>query len=226
MRRLIIIWTCLLIVGVTLLSAQASSTSELTRADVEELTQDIDYDQQRWTLTPRHKPELNKKADPESTPNLEVGTVGQVLQYILVLGVIILVLLGFVYFFMADRADRDTELRESTGTDIEEGEHIEDIDPLPLLPQAIADGDYRLAMRLRFIELLKTCSERRLIDWRPDKTNVEYLKELNAHMDTTLATALTARYERTWFGQYTIGRDEYEYYAPQFDSLISDLPTR
>ena len=84
-------------------------------------------------------------------------------------------------------------------------ENIHELDFQARLTEAEAAGNYRLALRLGYLQLLKQLTDRGLIRWQPDKTNHAYLAELPA--DGQLRPAfreLTRQFEYVWYGELAL----------------------
>lgn len=89
-------------------------------------------------------------------------------------------------------------------------EDIRELDVDPLLREALASGNYRLAIRICFLGMLKKLDEGGKIRWKKDKTNRDYLGELfnaNYHFDDV--RRLTLDYERIWYGEHELSSERY-----------------
>jgi hypothetical protein len=88
-------------------------------------------------------------------------------------------------------------------------ENIHELDLQALQAQALAERDYRRAIRYAFLTILKDLDDRKQIHWEPRKTNNEYLAELKPR--TQLAFRPLARqYERAWFSLHPIDEHSWE----------------
>ncbi len=93
---------------------------------------------------------------------------------------------------------------------INEDEHIiknEDIEELII--KAIEKKDYRLATRFFYLNILKNLSDKELIEWKPDKTNREYVKELSEKGMKGLFSKLSKIYDYVWYGKYFPGETDF-----------------
>lgn len=70
-----------------------------------------------------------------------------------------------------------------------------------LLAQAEGENNYRLAVRLGYLQVLRQLSDRGLIRWQPDKTNHDYLYELPAGPLPEAFRELTRQFEYVWYGE-------------------------
>ncbi|GAB3306770.1 DUF4129 domain-containing protein [Hymenobacter tenuis] len=88
-------------------------------------------------------------------------------------------------------------------------ENIHGVDFDAALAQAEAAGNYRLAVRLGYLLSLRELTERNLIQWQPNKTNHEYLRELSGTPWTASFRTLTHQFEFVWYGELGISEAEY-----------------
>lgn len=80
-------------------------------------------------------------------------------------------------------------------------------DAISLAAQA---GNYRQAVRLMYLDALKTLAEQRLILWRINKTNYDYLNELSGHSLKPVFRDLTRHYEYAIYGDFPLDTTRYE----------------
>jgi hypothetical protein len=92
-----------------------------------------------------------------------------------------------------------------TYTAIDENIHEMDFDKL--IADAVAAKDYRLAIRLQFLQALKILSDKHLIHWHPGKTNHDYMLELGKSNLREGFTELNEYFEYAWYGNFPIAPD-------------------
>ena len=90
------------------------------------------------------------------------------------------------------------------------------------IAKAIADKNYRLAVRLLYLRSLKQLNDAGLIKWRLEKTNLAYLSELENEEHKKLFGLLTLRFEYVWYGDFPINKDVFQ----NIDALFSELKNR
>jgi hypothetical protein len=78
------------------------------------------------------------------------------------------------------------------------------------LAQALREGDYRKAYRLRYLDVLKQLVSRNLIFFRKERTNYEYLLQLNGKKVYEPFRLLTFNFDGIWYGDLMIDKDRYE----------------
>jgi hypothetical protein len=86
------------------------------------------------------------------------------------------------------------------------------------LEAAVAEGNYRRAVRLLYQQTLQRLDRAGAIAWRPSKTNRAYVNELDADARPAFST-LTRLFERVWYGGATVDADHSEQIRAQFASF-------
>ena len=83
-----------------------------------------------------------------------------------------------------------------------DSEDIHALDFSTLLRDAETTGNYRLAVRLGYLEVLKQLTDQGLIRWQPDKTNHDYLYELPTGPLPPAFRELTRQFDFVWYGEH------------------------
>ena len=111
-------------------------------------------------------------------------------------GFIVLRLLEIDFTAMLGRSPRHAALAYDTMA-----ENIHEVDFATRLAEAEAAGNWRLAVRLGYLQLLKSLADGGLIQWQPDKTNHAYLAELPTTGPLRGAfREATRQFEYVWYG--------------------------
>jgi len=118
---------------------------------------------------------------------------------------IVLRLLEIDFTAMLGRSPRRAPLAYDTMA-----ENIHEVDFTTRLAEAEAAGNWRLAVRLGYLQLLKTLSDNALINWQPDKTNHAYLAELAAGPQREAFRGATRAFEYVWYGDLRLGAALYQ----------------
>ena len=128
--------------------------------------------------------------------------------------VIIVVFLAVVIFYLADsnfglfRQNKKVKTREDP--DMEEmPEDIFAINYQKEIDKAVMNGDYRLAVRLQYLRLLKNMAGKNMIRYQQDKTNLDYLMQLHHTGFYQDFFRITLHYEYSWYGRFTVSREAY-----------------
>lgn len=133
----------------------------------------------------------------------------QTLIWIIIVG-------GFVTFLIMYLAGTEVGLFRKKSVPVnskeEEEEMPEDIFAINYqkeIDKAAAQGNYRLAVRLMFLRLLKHMSEKNVINYKQDKTNLDYLMHLYSTRYYHDFFRITRHYEYSWYGKFEVSSDAY-----------------
>ncbi|KMQ68104.1 hypothetical protein ACM39_09620 [Chryseobacterium sp. FH2] len=90
-------------------------------------------------------------------------------------------------------------------------------------PESIAkfenQKDYRSAIRYQFLFILKKLSDKKIINWNPEKTNKDYVAELKApHLKNEFYN-LSYIFDYVWYGEFSIDEDNYLKFKNQYQSF-------
>ncbi|WP_422350703.1 DUF4129 domain-containing protein [Flagellimonas sp.] len=147
----------------------------------------------------------------------------QILPYIL-LGILLFLIIGF--FVKANTRSLIYTQKNPNVVSLSEEERIiktEDIQQL--IRDALAQKNYRLAIRYYYLFILKLLTERELIEWQLQKTNDDYIAELsNSQLKTPFSRA-TLLYDYIWYGEFNIDQDRYTKAEQVFVTLKNAIAT-
>ncbi len=102
-------------------------------------------------------------------------------------------------------------------------EDIHAINFAEALQQAISQGNYRVAIRLMYLQSLKHLADRQLINWQIDKTNTAYLDELKDEGLRQHFYRLTLQFENNWYGNIPVREQEFAGVREAFESFNRQL---
>lgn len=89
--------------------------------------------------------------------------------------------------------------------------------------KAAEAGNYRLATRLLFLRLLRTMSDRQVINYKQDSTNMDYLLQLAGSPLYKEFFQLARAYEYIWYGEFSIEGERYNLLRSEFDTLTRKI---
>jgi hypothetical protein len=91
------------------------------------------------------------------------------------------------------------------------------------IDKAAMQGNYRLAVRLMYLRLLKSMSEKNIIQYKQDKTNLDYLMQLHPTKHYTNFFRVTRNYEYSWYGKFDVSEQSYRLICREFDQFDNEL---
>lgn len=72
------------------------------------------------------------------------------------------------------------------------------------IEEAVSQRNYRLAVRLLYLQTLKRLTDGGLIRWQPNKTNRQYAYELTGNPARLGFEQLTTQFEYIWYGDFPV----------------------
>jgi hypothetical protein len=91
------------------------------------------------------------------------------------------------------------------------------------ISRAEQEGNYRMAIRLRFLRLLKTMNERQIIRYLQERTNLDYLMQLHGTDWYRSFFPLVRHFEYSWYGKFEVNADQYARIKADFDEIHKSL---
>jgi len=162
-----------------------------------------------------------EKDKPSHGPSLAWSpAVLKIVGYVLIL----LLIGGVIYYLLKNAMQDDSSLKNSINTDslLYDNKHIDEVtedDIERLLREALDRNDFRGAVRLYYIKLLKHLHSTGFIAWKKNKTNHDYAAELAAFPFTRDFRKLMTAYEIIWYGERTPSLSEFRTLQVNFNEL-------
>jgi len=102
-------------------------------------------------------------------------------------------------------------------------DNIENADIHTLIKNAENDKDYRLAIRYYYLLVLKTLSLKNHIKFEDDKTNNEYLNEVQDKTFSKDFAYTSYLYNYIWYGEFPLDTDKYNKAKNDFLSFLNQV---
>lgn len=144
---------------------------------------------------------------------------------IILLIIVTAAVVGFILYYQWKNAQPRNEKIDRSGTlTLEEIENnLDKKDPSRALERALQLEDYRLALRLYYLKVIRQLSLSGAIVWKREKTNGSYLRELNNNALRPSFAELTSIFERIWYGNKDLSASDFQHIQPQFDQLLEAI---
>jgi hypothetical protein len=160
-----------------------------------------------------------KKQDAKLKKSFTSSSWFQTLLWLIIIG-------GFAGFVIWYLAGSNVGLfRKKTAiirTEDEEDLNTEDIFAINYqkeIDKAAQSGNYRLAIRLLFLRLLKDLSRHNIIQYKQDKTNLDYLMQLHTTRYYNDFFRITRNYEYSWYGHFDVNENAYQIIRKDFENF-------
>jgi hypothetical protein len=151
------------------------------------------------------------------------GTAWDILIYILIALAVIAILFGIYKsevktLFFSNKNINGLNASETM-------EDIHSIDYEKLIEDAISNNNYRYAIRLNYLRTLKILSDNGIINWKSDKTNREFIREINQTILKSKFENITTDFEAIWYGGFEINYSAYINLKDNYSDFNSSLDT-
>jgi hypothetical protein len=139
--------------------------------------------------------------------------------------VIVVLFLGILswYLLQSNIVGRNQSITTGKVSEDITGENIFDINYQKEIEKAVNAADYRLAIRLMFLRLLKRLSQKRIIEYKQERTNFDYLSQLYSTGYYNDFFRLTRNYEYTWYGKFDVNRETFGIIKSEFENFDRKL---
>lgn len=223
-----IVLSCLiLLTNIQLYSQQNNTNSQgkfFDKEQWEETTKELDYTETFKERKPKEKDkpkEKEFKPRKARTPIFGGGLVKIVLIIIIagILSFLIFLILKNTFNMFSERIP-ETKL-ESIVENLEDNLHDADFEKL--INQAIHNRQYKLAVRIFYLQIIKVLSDKELIKWKKNKTNGHYVREMFQNASGQKFLFLTAVYEQAWFGPNTIEENNFQLISKEFTDFLKQI---
>lgn len=190
---------------------------DFDQEDVVEARDGIDYSDEV-------EEEEDEKEHADSTPNF--SGIGDLFGYLMI-GVLIALVFVILYFMLGKdnlfkpRSKKIEALDLKSIEQIEE--NLEEHDVSNYLQQAIDKKQYRIAIRLHYLLIIKELSARKFIKWKRDKTNRNYLYETEDYPFANNFKRSTNIFEKVWYGERDVTEADFSMIHSHFNSLNSEI---
>jgi hypothetical protein len=138
-------------------------------------------------------------------------------------GFIIFVILKTVVGFDVRFWKPSKSIKKTAEKLIYEDEDIHEVDLESLLKQAIENQNFRLAIRYYYLTTLKGLSTKKIIDYHKDKTNSEYLFEIENTETRNNFSYLSYVYTYVWYGEFPLDKQSFETAQNKYQSFIKNI---
>jgi hypothetical protein len=105
--------------------------------------------------------------------------------------------------------------------DLEKNIHSTDFEKL--IRSSELAGEKRLSIRYYYLWLLKKMSDRNIIVWDPEKTNTDYLYEIEATTYKENFEYLSYLYNNIWYGEFELNEQTFDRAKSAFEKMIRTI---
>lgn len=199
-------------------SAAVRDTSiVLTEAQWERLTSGKDYTERFKT------PEIDSQRDNESFSTASQQYTTDMKYFIYALVAVVLIVIIVLLIRNSRSKANPTLTTTSVETVMELEQDVHELDLEVLLKEALEKGNYRLALRIQFLMIIKALSLQGKITWAKEKTNWEYHLELKEKLIADRFREIVIEFESFWYGEHELNEQSYYRAEPLYKDLMQKL---
>lgn len=185
--------------------------------DLQKVKSDEDY----WYANTA--PQREKKEEPKKSSGLFNEAWFKTLFWILLIGGFLALLIWFlatsnVFLFRRKPKTNALVIEDEIAT-----ENIFEINFEKEIQKATNASNYRLAVRLMYLQTLKALSLRNIINYTHEKTNSDYLFQLTGTSYYKNFFRLTRNFEYTWYGQFPLSPESFAVIQNDFGNFKQQL---
>lgn len=141
--------------------------------------------------------------------------------------IVLIVILGLavIYMIIVSFSDRNKKVPGVTEADENKLENLTiSKSELELaLEAALAAKNYREAVRIYFIAIIKEMKDHNWIRWEKKKTNYHYINEISGRSQQSDFITATRAFEIVWYGNRSLEENEYNRLEPHFKKLLTSI---
>lgn len=162
-----------------------------------------------------------KRRSSSSSGKTGASGFAEIIKYVVIIGAIVLAIFLLIKLLGRD-GPRNKKINPVTEMELEEIEDdLENADLNDPIQRAIASGNYTLAIRLYYLSLLKELAVKKIIRWKKDKTNGEYMRELAGSPISDMFRDVTLVFERVWYGKVELTKEDFFEIEKEFKNAIA-----
>lgn len=199
--------------------AQHDSTMQLTKQQWQEISEGVDYNE-TYNEMERKDPKKSGKTNYSMNPGFDLGNF-KYLIYFVILGLVVYLIVKVVIHSKKNTTVKEQTISIDAIEQIEEKLHEVNLEDL--LKEALEAKNYRIALRLNFLIIIKLLSQKGEIQWAKEKTNWEYYSELRDKLIADQFKEIIQSFETFWYGEHPLTELEYHFTEPTYQALQKRL---
>jgi len=98
-------------------------------------------------------------------------------------------------------------------------ENVHEMNFEQLIAQAVSNKDYRLATRFMYLRNLKSLTDKKIINWNPNKTNYSYQYEISDNDLRQQFVNTTFIFDYVWYGEFALDDPMFAVVSEQLNNL-------
>ena len=92
-----------------------------------------------------------------------------------------------------------------------------------LYTQATAEGNFRLAVRYRYLIIIRELSNKQFIKWKKEKTNADYIFDMMNNAFQKPFREVTFLFEKIWYGKTELSEQNFMLVSTRFNEFMAEV---
>ncbi len=204
-------------ISVTSLNGQtAPAYHPIDRSEWEKATEGLSYNEQK-----QEEEKIKEEKTRDWSFNLPISQqLAQIIGFGLIAALLVFILLKLFGKGLFGNKKVDV-IQKTILNELDERPMETDLERF--LREALENRDYRLAIRIYYLMLLKILHDKNFIEWKRNKTNMDYLAEVYKHPSYARLSNNTIMYEFIWYGEKTIAKSQFDLISTSYIDLIKEI---
>lgn len=206
---------------------QSLKEGTFNKKNWEKAVQDLNYSEGQKTKKKKVEKELEegrRTEDYEPTWSNKTMLQGSNTLKIIFFSIAILALVFVIWkIVQAQMKLKNPKVRKKIEHIDEVIEDIHETDLERFLREALASDNYKMAIRVYYLMIIKDLSDKKMITWKKDKTNNAYVREMRTTEYYQNFRDITRDFERSWFGEKEIQQADFQKLQPQFEGFVNSI---
>jgi len=197
---------------------------ELNKSKLSKFRQDDDFSYSHKIPATKDKEKDNTQLPLRKMPSIDLEPMWDIFVVCIVVLCIFLILWG-----MFGRQISQIFVKSASSLSSDEGMMEQDIklaDFDTLISNAVKENEYRKAVRMLYLEALKVLTLNQWILWKPNKTNQDYLNELQLSPFKKAFADLTLQFEYIWYGDFPVNEEVFQQTRNTFQDFKANVKSK
>lgn len=194
--------------------------AKLNQEKWEDLRKNVQYTEKFEKKTPDDPAEFDETTD--STPTRSNTNLPDLsgLGYVLIAVVILALILAIIFLVKQSNKTASVAVKRKQATSMEEAEEdLPDVELTDLFQDQINKGEWRLALRVKFLMILQDLIDQNHIVWLKRKTNQQFVKEIKDTSIRLTFSMLAGTFDHVWYGDESLNELQFSATIAELDKL-------
>ncbi len=184
-------------------------------------------DEAYWYMNdvPEKKKEIKEEVQNHSSGPSFLDSKGfSIFLWVIVIGAFLGILVWFLLTNNLIQPRQNRKVNQQPSAEEEEmSDNIFEMKFPTMIEKAKQSGNYSLAIRLYYLQTLRSMNDKGLIQYKLDKTNMDYIFSLYNTPNYNSFFDITRIYEFAWYGEYPVDIHQYEKIETKFNQFNQQI---